>query len=136
MPHYPMLDDRDTPSSANNHGLSWNTRRNHAAWKQYLRGLDKNSIPSSAAPARLTDYSGLPPAYTFVGDREAFYCETLSYINKLKEQGIWAEADVYHSGFHAFDMLLPFLKKSRQAAAKFEAAFAYAMEHFRAEQPE
>ncbi|MBQ3575397.1 MAG: alpha/beta hydrolase fold domain-containing protein, partial [Clostridia bacterium] len=36
MPLYPMLDDRDTDSSGDNHGISWNTRRNHAAWKLYL----------------------------------------------------------------------------------------------------
>ena len=37
------------------------------------------------AAARQTDYSGLPPAYTFVGDIEAFYCETLTYIENLKK---------------------------------------------------
>lgn len=36
MPLYPMLDDRDTPSSADNHGRIWNTRKNHKAWRMYL----------------------------------------------------------------------------------------------------
>lgn len=31
MPLYPMLDDRDTESSRDNHGRVWNTRRNHLA---------------------------------------------------------------------------------------------------------
>lgn len=47
MPLYPMLDDRDTESSRNNHGKVWNTRKNHFAWRCYLRGA------GSAKPAAL-----------------------------------------------------------------------------------
>ena len=36
MPLYPMLDDRDTETSRDNHGKVWNTRKNHFAWKMYL----------------------------------------------------------------------------------------------------
>ena len=62
MPLYPMLDDRDTESSRDNHQPNWNTKRNHKAWKRYLReswGTDLGSY--SAAPARRTEYAGLPP---------------------------------------------------------------------------
>lgn len=82
MPLYPMLDDRDTETSRDNHGKVWNTRKNHFAWKMYLRNTDKTKVPIYAAPARCTDFSGLPPAYTFVGDGEPFLqkpCDT--YIN-------------------------------------------------------
>ena len=133
MPLYPMIDDRDTESSRDNHGISWNTKRNHAAWKLYLRGIT-GEIPSYAAPARETDYCDLPPAYTFVGNQEAFYCETLTYIQRLQEAGIPAHVDVYPTGFHAFDMLLPFRKISRQAVAAFEQQYLYAAEHYTAEQ--
>ena len=133
MPLYPMLDYRDTDSSRDNHGISWNTKRNHAAWKLYLRGV-AGEIPPYASPARQTDYSGLPPAYTFVGDREPFYCETLTYIDHLQKAGIPAQVDVYPTGFHAFDMLLPFRKISRQAVAAFEKQFLYAAEHYRVAQ--
>ena len=128
MPLYPMLDDRDTDSSRDNHGISWNTKRNHAAWKLYLRGV--NGEPSAyAAPARQTDYTGLPPCYTFVGDREAFYCETMTFVKRLREAGVPAEADVYPTGFHAFDMLLPFRRISRQAIAAFEKQYLWAAEN-------
>jgi len=123
MPLYPMLDDRDTESSRCNHGISWGTRRNHAAWKLYLRRLEGKTPPPTAVPARETDLSGLPPAYTFVGDREPFYRETLNYVDALNNAGVPAQADVYPTGLHAFDMLLPFRKISRQAAARFEAAW-------------
>lgn len=131
MPLYPMIDDRDTPSSADNHGISWNTRRNHAAWKLYLRGVP-GEAPAYAAPARCTDFAGLPPAYTFVGDKEAFYCETLSFVEKLKEAGAEARVDVYPTSLHAFDMLLPFRKISKKAAAEFEKAYLHAAEHYEA----
>ena len=133
MPLYPMIDDRDTESSRDNHGISWNTKRNHAAWKLYLRDIT-GEVPSYAAPARETDYRNLPPAYTFVGNQEAFYCETLTYIQRLQEAGVTAHVDVYPTGFHAFDMLLPFRKISRQAVAAFEQQYLYASEHFTAEQ--
>lgn len=134
MPLYPMLDDRATPSSRKNHGVSWGSRRNRAAWRLYLRGVE-GDVPPYAAPARQTDYRALPPAYTFVGEREPFYCETLAYVRALQAAGVPAKADVYPSGFHAFDMLLPFRRVSRQAIRAFEAAYCQAAAHCFAEQP-
>ena len=132
MPLYPMLDDRDTESSRDNHAPIWNTKRNHAAWKLYLKGLD--DISPYAAPARQTDYSNLPPAYTFVGDIEPFYCETLTYIGNLKAAGVEASVDVYPNWFHAYDMFFPFKAMAKQAIAKFEEQFCYAAEHYFAPQ--
>lgn len=133
MPLYPMIDDCDTDSSRDNHGISWNTRRNHAAWKLYLSKV-AGETPPYAAPARQTDFAGLPPAYTFVGDREAFYCETLRYIEDLKKAGVPACVDVYPTGFHAFDMLLPWRKISKQAVLAFEKQYLYAQTHYFAKQ--
>ena len=44
-----------------------------------------------AAPARLEDFSGLPPAYSFVGDGEPFYAETVHYFERLRAalDGLW-----------------------------------------------
>lgn len=133
MPLYPMLDDRDTESSRNNHGKVWNTWKNHLAWTLYLRGIPKAQVPAYAAPARAQDYSRLPPAYTFVGDGEPFYVETLRYIENLKHAGIPAEVNVYHTDIHAFDMMQPELEISKIAAEQFNQAFAYAKEHYFAE---
>lgn len=133
MPLYPMLDDRDTESSKDNHGISWNTKRNHAAWKKYLSNVT-GDIPSYAVPARETDYSNLPPAYTFVGNKEAFYIETLEYVDNLNKAGVKAKVDVYPSGFHAFDMLIPFLRVSKDAIATFEKEYLNAQDHYFAKQ--
>ncbi len=134
MPIYPMLDNKDTESSKNNHGITWNTKKNHKAWKLYLGNLFGKEIPAYASPARQTDYRNLPPTYSFVGDTDAFYCETLEYIKNLRKAGVEAEADVYHKGFHAFDMLMPFKKISKEAIAKFEGKFEYAMKNYFAHQ--
>ena len=133
MPLYPMIDNEDTDSSRDNHAPIWNTKRNRKAWKAYLRDVH-GEIPPYAAPARQTDYSNLPPAYTFVGDIEPFYCETLTFVENLQKAGVEAKVDVYPGCFHAFDMLLPFLKVSKQAAKTFEEQYLYAAGHYFAPQ--
>ena len=130
MPLYPMLDDRDTPSSADNHAPNWNSKRNRKAWKRYLRvAYGTDLVPCYAAPARCDDYHGLPPCYTFVGDIEPFYCETVDYVRHLQEAGIRAEVDVYPGWFHAYDLFFPAKKIVREAVARFESQVQYAIEH-------
>ena len=130
MPLYPMLSNIDTDSSRDNHGRVWNTRRNHIGWRFYLRGAAKEKVPAYASPAQQENYSGLPPAYTFVGDGEPFYTETLQYIENLKAAGVPAEADVYHSDVHAFDLLHPEDELSREAVQRFNEHFEYALTHY------
>jgi len=136
MPLYPMLDNFDTETSADNHGKVWNTRKNHMAWKLYLRKDVGKKVSPYAAPARQTNYANLPPAYSFVGDGEPFYAETCTYINNLKKAGIEAELDVYNSNMHVFDMMKPQLEISKQAALAFNKHFEYAMKHYFADNDE
>ncbi len=137
MPLYPMLDDRDTPSSRDNHAPNWNTKRNHRAWKRYLReAWGTELVPYYAAPARCPELSGLPPCYTFVGDIEPFYCETMDYVRRLKEAGVEAEADVYPGWFHAYDVFFPAKKVVREAIERFERHFERAAAEYFAPQPE
>ena len=134
MPLYPMLDDRDTETSRDNHGRVWNTRRNHLAWRLYLRGTDRAQLSPYAAPARLTDFTGLPPAYSFVGDGEPFYAETVRYFDRLRATGVPAKLDVYHIDLHAFDMMRPRDAQSIAAAEAFERQFADAQSRYFAPQ--
>lgn len=116
LPLYPMLDCEDTSSSADNHGKVWNTKRNHWGWKHYLGDLyGTENISKYASPARETDYSNLPPCYTFVADGEPFYEETLIYVKNLQQAGVDAKVDVYHGNVHAFDMLQPEKQQSKAA---------------------
>ena len=119
LPLYPMLDCEDTPSSANNHGEVWDTRRNHWGWRHYLGDLyGTDRVPKYASPARETDYSGLPPCYTYVLDGEPFYCETLTYVQHLQEAGVEAYVAVYHGDVHAFDLYHFWEEQSRMAKEK------------------
>jgi acetyl esterase/lipase len=137
MPLYPMLDDRmATPSSKDNDAPVWNTRANKIAWKHYLGGLHGTTdVPPYAAPSRATDFSGLPPAYTFVGDIEPFYDETRKYIANLQNAGVPAEIDIYPGCFHAFDMIGKRSEIARQATQKYIEAFRFAVAHYCATQP-
>lgn len=132
MPLYPMLDCFDTDTSRDNHAKIWNTRRNHIGWKLYLRGLRGNKrIPAYASPARRKDYSGLPPCYTFVGEIEPFYRETLDYVANLQVAGVEAEVDVYKGFYHAYDMMEPDTAEARKAAHRFVEKFKDACEKYR-----
>ena len=134
MPLYPMIDNFDTDSSRDNHSKVWNTKRNHQAWAVYLRKEAKKEVSPYAAPSRQKDYTNLPPAYTFVCTAEPFYCETLTYIDNLRNAGIEAELDVYDGMYHAFDMNEPKHPTSKEAIRRFNERFAYAKEHYFAEQ--
>ena len=127
FPLYPMLSNLDTDSSRDNHGRVWNTKRNHLGWRFYLRGNAKKKVSPYASPIHQKDFSDLPPAYTFVGNGEPFYAETLEYVRKLKEANIEAEVDVYPSDMHAFDMLDPESEVSQQAIRTFEEKFEKAL---------
>lgn len=120
IPLYPMISNVDTDSSRNNHAKIWNTRRNHIAWRIYLRGKAKKKVSPYAAPIWQTNYRGLPPCYTFVADGEPFYSETLQYVQNLQAAGVEAEVDVYHMDSHAFDMLRPKEETSKLAIKRFE----------------
>ena len=130
MPLYPMLSNTDTESSRDNHGKVWNTRRNHLGWGTYLRAEARAIVHPYASPAHQTDFSNLPPCYTFVGDGEPFYAETLQFVEHLREAGIDADVDVYHTDVHAFDMLRPDEEMSRCAVSAFEKKFEYALENY------
>ena len=127
IPLYPMLSNIDTESSRDNHGRVWNTRRNHLGWRVYLRRNAGNAVSPYASPARQTDFRGLPPCFTFVGDGEPFYSETLQYVENLRAAGVEAEADVFHTDMHAFDMLRPEDPVSREASRRFHARFERAL---------
>ncbi len=131
MPLYPMISNIDTQSSRNNHGKIWNTARNHIGWSLYLRGDAKKKVSPYAAPSQQTDYRNLPPCYTFVGDGEPFYCETIEYVKNLKMAGVEADVDVYHTNVHAFDEFLYKEDIARTARDKLMEHFEYALRHYK-----
>jgi len=133
MPLYPMLDDRmNTPSAKDNNAPLWNSKSNDTAWKLYLGDLFKTEhVPYYAAPARATNYHGLPPAVTFVGDLEPFRDETLAYIQNLQAAGIAVNYKVYKGCFHGFNTACPKATVSIQAIDFMMEAYQFAVKnHF------
>jgi acetyl esterase/lipase len=128
LPLYPMMSSVDTESSKDNHGRVWNTRLNHLGWKFYLREKAGKKVSPYASPSFQKDYRRLPPCYTFVGDGEPFYAETLAYVENLKKAGVSARVDVYHTDMHAFDMLSPDVAPGPEAIQKFEEEFERILE--------
>jgi acetyl esterase/lipase len=136
MPLYPMIDDRPTPSSTDNHAPIWDSARNREGWDLYLGPLAGTAdVPALAAPSRAEDLSGLPPTFTFVGDVEPFHDETVAYVERLRAAGVPVEFSVHPGAFHGFDALVPKAAVSRDANRRTEEAFASAVDMLRAPQP-
>ena len=137
MPLYPMIDDRFTESSTDNDAPVWNTRSNIGGWKLYLGELyGKEYVPVYAAPARAENLTGLPPTFSYVGDIEPFHDETVTYIKKLREAGVPVRFRRFKGCFHGFDIVTKYNTPVKEAIRFSSEAFAFAAEHFYAEQPE
>lgn len=117
MPLYPMLDDRNiTPSS---HEIIdkrvWCRDLNIKAWKMYLGDVGKDEVSPYAAPARATDFTGLPPTFTFVGSLDPFRDETIDLVARLSQAGVSTEFALYPGCCHDFELLAPDADVSKRA---------------------
>jgi len=128
MPLYPMIDDRNiTPSSREiTHPAVWNEYNNIAAWEMYLGGR-KDDVPPYAAPIRAADLTGLPPAYTCVGQLDPFRDETLEYVARLSQAGVDVEFHLYPGGYHAFEIAAPDAEISVRARNEYIQALTRAL---------
>jgi len=132
MPIYPMLEDRMiTDSSRENDAPVWNTRSNETGWRLYLGSLyGTNEVPAYAAPARLNDFRGLPPAFTFVGSIEPFLDETVEFMERLKDAGVPVNYKVFDGCFHAFDIVAKKSAPAIEAKKRMAEQIRYAAEHY------
>jgi acetyl esterase/lipase len=104
---YPMLDDRNVvPDSELVPFVTWTYDDNMTGWGALLgdrRGTA--DVAPSAAPARETDYHGLPPAYIEVGELDIFRDEDIEYAQQLSRAGVSAELHVHPGLPHGFEIL-------------------------------
>jgi len=104
---YPMLDDRNVVPDPELAGFaSWTYDGNITGWGALLgdrRGTD--NVPPSAAPARETDYRGLPPAYIEVGGLDIFRDEDIEYAQRLSRAGVPTELHLHPGLPHGFEVL-------------------------------
>jgi Esterase/lipase len=129
MPLYPMIDDRNmTPSS---HEIKdkriWNRELNLKGWTMYLGENHQGEVSPYAAPSRAADLSGLPPAYTCVGELEPFRDETIDYITRLSRAGVPTEFHLYPGCFHGFEIVVPQAEISQRAKTQYVDALKRAL---------
>src|SRR5699024_5183934 len=106
----------------------WNGIFNKSAWGMYLRDLKTvDNIPIYAAPSRAKDSSNLPPTYTFIGDLDPFRDETISFVQKLRQDGVPVEFHLYPGGVHGFESIAPQAELSKRANEDFERAMKAAL---------
>jgi triacylglycerol lipase len=105
----PMLDDRQVTPSSRQDGLPvWSRSSNTFGWRSYLGDLyGRDDVPPTAAPARATDLSGLPPGFVSVGAVDGFRDEDADYALRLNQAGVPAELHVYPGACHGFFHIAP-----------------------------
>ena len=126
----PMLDDRtalDRSLDDLDHFV-WNNKMNLVGWSSYLGsdiGADK--VSAYAAPARRTNFKGLPATWIGVGDVELFYEENKAYAAELADAGVACELDVVSGAPHAFEGLAPDSKLAKDYLARAKSWLSAAL---------
>lgn len=118
----PMLDDRQVTPSSRQDGLPvWSRRSNTFGWKSYLGDLyGRDDVAYTAAPARATDLTGLPPAFISVGAVDGFRDEDVDYAVRLNQAGVPTELHVYPGACHGFFLLAPDAPVTQQCMRNME----------------
>ncbi len=119
----PMLDDRQQTASSQLDGLPvWTRRSNEFGWRSYLGELyGSDDVPATAAPARATDLSGLPPAFVSVGTVDGFRDEDIVYAMRLNQAGVPTELHVYPGLCHGYQIAMgsPVVEQSALDTARW-----------------
>jgi len=104
---YPMLDDRNTVPDGNLVPFAaWPYDKNRIAWEALLGDdIGTDRVSPVAAPARLTDFTGLAPAFIDVGELDIFRDECLQYARHLGLAGVSTELHLRSGAPHGFDVL-------------------------------
>jgi triacylglycerol lipase len=100
----PMLDDRQLTPSINADGLYvWSAASNEFGWRSYLGSLyGSDELPPYAAPGRVVELAGLPPACVVVGSIDGFRDEDVDYAQRLNQAGVPCELHVIAGLPHAY----------------------------------
>lgn len=82
-----------------------------------------DGVSTYAAPARLDNFTNLPPAVSVIGTIEPFYEETIKYFKSLYSAGTEARLQIENGCFHAFDMVAPSSAAAKRARSFLLLAF-------------
>jgi acetyl esterase/lipase len=114
---YPMLDDRNqAPDPARTPYLTWTYDDNHTAWEAVLgAAFGTDDVSPIAAPARLTDFTGIAAAYIDVGDLDIFRDEAIAYAQQLAMAGVAIELHVHPGVPHGWERFAPDSESAKRA---------------------
>ena len=123
---YPMLDDRNTtPGPIPEDLITWSYDNNYTGWFALLGDqIGSDTVSPVAAPARLADFAGLPPAYIDVGDLDIFRDESIAYAAGLAAAGVTIELHVHPGAPHGFERFVPDSGVAQRAMADRARAVA------------
>lgn len=104
---YPMLDDRTTtPDPELAPFAAWSYDDNYTGWHALLGdAIGGPDVPYSAAPARATDVSGLPPMFIDAGELDIFRDECVDYARRVAATGTSVELHVHPGCPHGYDRM-------------------------------
>jgi acetyl esterase/lipase len=106
---YPMLDDRTGSTRAVPPHIGhfiWTAAENRFGWSSLLGApAGSPTPPQGAVPARITDVSGLAPAFIGVGSIDLFCEEDIEYARRLVDAGVPTELLVVPGAYHGFDIV-------------------------------
>ncbi len=116
---FPMLDDRTTiPDPHIVPYAAWTYEDNITGWQAFLGArAGGTEVPALAAPARLEDATGLPPAYLEVGQLDIFRDEDLAYALLLSRGGVPVELHLTPGAPHEYDAIAYQSDAARRAMA-------------------
>lgn len=127
---YPMLDDRtgrDVAADPYAGEFIWTAASNRFGWDALLGPMAHGKTVSPyAAPARETDFSGLPPAYIMTGALDLFAREDIRYAQELIRAGVAVELHVYPGACHGFDAVQSASVSVRARESSWSALARYA----------
>lgn len=104
---YPVTDDRmETPSArAFADTPVWDARKSAHMWRHYVGESGPGTdLSPYAAPARMHDLSGLPPAYVLTCELDPLRDEGIGYAAGLLRDGVSVELRNARGTYHAFDI--------------------------------
>jgi len=112
---YPAVDDRTSSVSIGQYyrHAPWDGERTEKMWPLYLQGLQ--TVTSYAAPARASDFSGLPATYIMTAEEDPLRDEALTFAERLLAAGVSVEYHHFASTYHGFDVLAPDAGLSKRA---------------------
>ncbi|WP_444942069.1 alpha/beta hydrolase [Microbulbifer sp. ZKSA004] len=116
---YPMLDDRTvTPDPELLPFIIWTYEDNLTGWTAYLGNqVGSTAVSPHAAPARLQDAKGLPPAFIDVGELDIFRDEDMQFAQLLTDAGVSTELHVRPGVIHSWELFAPDIPVSQRALA-------------------